>query len=165
LECKTKIVSKEYWTKQHKINSRNVEIRNQQAKVKELCSVIENLIFIASKLNAKRSQKNGYKPKIDLYYNPKKYDAPAEIIPINLIEYFDYYIKEKTIDDLIRKYRVLQKKLMRFQTYRKKPILIKDVNKRFKLEFSDYDSEQYSRITTRDFAEVKTICIDARSRE
>jgi hypothetical protein len=41
-----------------------------------------------------------------------------------------------------------KKKLMRFQTYRK-PILIKDVNKRFKLEFSDYcDSEQYSRITT-----------------
>jgi hypothetical protein len=41
------------------------------------------------------------------------------------------------------------------------------MNKRFKLEFSDYcDSEQYSRITTqRDFAEVKTICIDARSKE
>jgi hypothetical protein len=43
----------------------NVEIRNQQAKVKELCSVIENLILIASKLQRpKRSQKNGYKPKL-----------------------------------------------------------------------------------------------------
>jgi integrase len=60
---------------------------------------------------------------------------------------------------------VLKKKLERFQTYRNKGILIKDVNKRFKLEFSDYcDSEKYSRITIqRDFAEVKTICIDARS--
>jgi hypothetical protein len=50
LECQNKIGFKRILTKQHKINSRNVEIRNQQAKVKELCSVIENLILIASKL-------------------------------------------------------------------------------------------------------------------
>jgi hypothetical protein len=59
-------------TKQHKINSRNVEIRNQQAKVKELCSVIENLILIASKLQRPKRSKEWLQTKIDLYYNPKK---------------------------------------------------------------------------------------------
>jgi integrase len=169
--AKTKIeVSKDYWTKYHKINSRKVEIRNQQAKVKKLCSTIENLILDNFKTTTPEViTKDWMQEKIDLYYNPKKYDAPAETIPKNLIEYFDYYIKYKEnypSEVLIRKYRVLQKKLMRFQTHRKKPILIKDVNKRFKLEFSDYcESQQYSRITIqRDFAEVKTICIDARTK-
>jgi hypothetical protein len=71
LECKTKIGFKRILTKQHKINSRNVEIRNQQAKVKELCSVIENLYLIASKLNAWTITKEWLQEKL-LYYNPKK---------------------------------------------------------------------------------------------
>jgi hypothetical protein len=82
-------------TKQHKINSRNVEIRNQQAKVKELCSVIENLILIASKLYNDHQRKNTCPTKIDCITILKNNDAPAEIIPTNLIEYFDYYIKYK----------------------------------------------------------------------
>lgn len=169
--AKTKIeVSKDYWTKHHKINSRDVLIRKQQAKVKGLCSTIENLILDSFKTTTPEAiTKEWLQTKIDLYYNPKKYDAPTETIPTNLIEYFDYYIKYKEnypSDVLIRKYRVLQKKLIRFQAHRKKPILIKDVNKRFKLEFSDYcESQKYSRITIqRDFAEVKTICIDARTK-
>lgn len=169
--AKTKIeVSKEYWTEYHKENKRNIDIKNEQKRVTDLCSTIENLILDGFKTTTPEAiTKDWLQTKIDLYYNPKLNDAPTEIIPTNLIEYFDYYIKYKEnypSDVLIRKYRVLQKKLIRFQTYRKKPILIKDVNKRFKLEFSDYcESQQYSRITIqRDFAEVKTICIDARTK-
>jgi integrase len=169
--AKTKIeVSKDYWTKYHKVNSRDEVIRKQQANVKGLCSIIENLILDNFKATTPEAiTKDWLQTKIDLYYNPKLNDTPAEVIPTNLIEYFDYYIKYKEnypSEVLIRKYRVLQKKLVRFQTYRNKSILIKDVNKRFKLEFSDYcESQQYSRITIqRDFAEVKTICIDARTK-
>jgi len=169
--AKTQIeVSKDYWTKHHKTNSRNIDIKNEQTRVTELCSNIENLIMDSFKtITPERITKDWLQNKIDLYYNPKLNDAPTEVIPTNLIEYFDYYIKYKEnypSEVLIRKYRVLQKKIARFQTYRNKPILIKDVNKRFKLEFSDYcESQKYSRITIqRDFAEVKTICIDARSK-
>ena len=169
--AKTKIeVSKLFWTKSHKTNSRNIDIKNEQKRVTDLCSTIENLILESFKTTTPEAiTKEWLQTKIDLYYNPKLNDAPTEIIPTNLIEYFDYYIKYKEnypSEVLIRKYRVLQKKLMRLQTHRKKPILIKDVNKRFKLEFSDYcESQQYSRITIqRDFAEVKTICIDARTK-
>jgi integrase len=169
--AKTKIeVSKDYWTKHHKTNSRNIDIKNEQKRVTELCSIVENLILDSFKKTTPEAiTKDWLQTKIDLFYNPKLHDAPTEVIPANLIEYFDYYIKYKEnypSEVLIRKYRVLQKKLARFQTDRNKPILIKDVNKRFKLEFSDYcEKQQYSRITTqRDFAEVKTICIDARSK-
>jgi hypothetical protein len=51
--------------------------------------------LIASKLQRPKRSKEWLQTKIDLYYNPKKYDAPAEIIPINLIEYFDYYINKE----------------------------------------------------------------------
>jgi integrase len=169
--AKTKIeVSKDYWIKYHKVNSRNIDIKNEQKRVGDLCSTIENLILNSFKATTPEAiTKDWLQNKIDLYYNPKKHDAPIEIIPTNLIEYFDYYIKYKEnypSEVLIRKYRVLQKKLVRFQIHRNKPILIKDVNKRFKLEFSEYcESQKYSRITIqRDFAEVKTICIDARSK-
>jgi len=169
--AKTQIeVSNDYWTKHHKTNSRNIDIKNEQKRVTDLCSTIENLILDKFKATTPEAiTKDWLQSNIDLYYNPKLNDAPAEVIPTNLIEYFDYYIKYKEnypSKVLIRKYKVLQKKLARFQTERKKPILIKDVNKRFKLEFSDYcESQQYSRITIqRDFAEVKTLCIDARSK-
>jgi integrase len=169
--AKTQIeVSKEYWTKHHKTNSRNIDIKNEQKRVTDLCSTIENLILDNFKATTPEAiTKKWMQSKIDLHYNPKLNETPTEVIPTNLIEYFDYYIKYKENYPsavLIRKYRVLQKKLERFQIFRKKPILIKDVNKRFKLEFSDYcESQQYSRITIqRDFAEVKTICIDARSK-
>ena len=169
--AKTQIeVSKDYWTKYHKVNTRNIDIKNEQKRVGDLCSTIENLILDSFKTTTpERITKDWLQNKIDLYYNPRLNDAPTEIIPTNLIKYFDYYIKYKEnypSEVLIRKYRVLQKKLVRFQTHRNKPILIKDVNKRFKLEFSDYcENQKYSRITIqRDFAEVKTICIDARSK-
>jgi len=169
--AKTQIeVSKDYWTKHHKTNSRNIDIKKEQKRVTDLCSIIENLIIEHFKATTpEKITKDWLQNKIDLYYNPKLNDAPAEVIPINLIEYFDYYIKYKEnypSDVLIRKYRVVQRKLERLQTYRKKPILIKDINKRFKLEFSDYcESQKYSRTTIqRDFTEIKTICIDARSK-
>jgi hypothetical protein len=169
--AKTQIeVTKEYWTTQRDIKSRTISISNEQTRVKGLCSVIENLILDSFKSTTPEAiTKDWVQTKIDLYYNPRLNDTPAEIIPTNLIEYFDYYIKYKENYPsvvLIRKINVLKKKLDRFQNHRKNPILIKDVNKRFKLEFSDYcESQKYSRITIqRDFAEVKTICIDARSK-
>jgi hypothetical protein len=59
-------------TKQHKINSRNVEIRNQ-AKVKER-SVIENLISFKATTPEAITEKNGSN-KITVF-DPKIRSAP-----------------------------------------------------------------------------------------
>lgn len=171
-EAKTKIVvTKYFWENFHKTNSRDVAIRKEQALTNGSCSIIENFILECfNKTTPEAITKDWLQTQINNYYNPSIETAELkEVIPENLIEYFDYYINNKgnyPKDVLIRKIRVLQKKLRRFQTERKKPILIKDVNERFKLEFQNYcEKEKYSKVTTqRDFAEVKTVCINARSK-
>jgi integrase len=162
-------VSKYYWNKQHKKKSKDIDITNEQTRVNNELNKIENHILNAFNFaNLNKISKEWLQNQMDYYYNPPV-EIVNEIIPLNLIEYIDYYIKNKENYPsvvLIRKIRVLQKKLVRFQTYRKTPILIKDVNKKFKLEFADYcENQKYSRTTIqRDFAEVKTISLDARTK-
>lgn len=173
-------IEKEYWSKLHKQTkfkkTNDIEelnkiqhIKEKQNEVKnELNKLEKHILNSFNKFSTDLISKEWLQTEIDLYYNPP-IQIPKEIIPANLIDYIDYYIKNKEnypSVELIRKIRVLQRKLKRFQTYRENPIFIKDVNKKFKLEFSDYcDSQQYSKATTqRDFAEVKTICLDSRSK-
>lgn len=169
---KTQIeVTEDFWTKQRKVNSRDIGIKNEQKRVENLCNALDNFILECfNKTTPEAITKDWLQTQINHYYNPTIETAGLkEIIPDNLIDYFDYYIANKGNYPkavLIRKIKVLQKKLERFQTERKKPILIKDVNERFKLEFQNYcEKEKYSKVTTqRDFAEVKTVCINARSK-
>jgi integrase len=162
-------ISKDYWSKQHKKKSKDILITNKQIDVNKELNKIENHILTAfNSVNPDAITKDWLQTQIDYYYNPP-IEVIAEPITTELIKYFDYYIdnKENYPSDLLkRKIRVVQKKVDRFQTYIGKTILIKDVNKDFKNKFADYcEVEKYSRITTqRDFAEIKTICIDARSR-
>lgn len=170
---KTQIeVTKDFWTKQRKVKSKgNIDISNEQTRVNNLCNALDNFILECfNKTTPDVITKDWLQTQVNQYYNPPIEAAGLkEVIPDNLIDYFDYYIANKGNYPkavLIRKIKVLQKKLKRFQTEREKPILIKDVNERFKLEFQKYcEKEKYSKVTTqRDFAEVKTICINARSK-
>jgi len=166
-------VSKMYWNKQHKIKSKDILVSNKQTEVNNELNKIENHILNTfNSVNPDVINKDWLQSTIDYYYSPPielEIVDPAEPIPTELLTYFDYYINHKDnypSEVLIRKIKVVQRKLQRFETFREKTIFIKDVNKNFKLEFSDYcESQKYSRITTqRDFAEVKTICLDARSK-
>jgi len=170
--AKTQIeVTEDFWVNQRKSNKRDIDIKNEQQRVENLSNALDNFILECfNKTTPEAITKDWLQTQIDHYYNPIIETAGLkEIIPDNLIDYFDYYIANKGNYPkavLIRKIKVLQKKLERFQTERKKPILIKDVNERFKLEFQNYcEKEKYSKVTTqRDFAEVKTVCINARSK-
>jgi integrase len=168
-------VSKDYWNENHVIDkktkkikgTKDVDLLNKRLEVNNKLNEINKHILKAfNNANPIDVNKDWLQKQINYYYNPPL--ATPEI-PKELINYIDYYIKNKenypsTV--LIRKIRVVQRKLERFQSFREAPILIKDINKKFKLEFSDYcENQKYSRITTqRDFAEVKTICIDARTK-
>ncbi len=171
--AKTQIeVSGNFWTKQRKVKSKgNIDISNEQTRVNNLCNALDNFILDCfNKTTPDVITKDWLQTQVNQYYNPPIEAADLkEVIPDNLIDYFDYYIANKGNYPkavLIRKIKVLQKKLRRFQIERKRPILIKDVNERFKLEFQNYcEKEKYSKVTTqRDFAEVKTVCINARSK-
>ncbi|QIH39731.1 site-specific integrase [Flavobacterium sp. Sr18] len=169
--AKTQIeVTENFWTKQRKVKSKgNIDISNEQTRVNNLCNALDNFILECFNTTTPEAiTKNWLQTQIDHYYSPP-IEKLLEIIPVNLIDYFDYYIKHKEnrpTDVLIRKIIVVRRKLERLEKYRKKQILIKDINKQFKNEFQNYcDNEKYSRLTTqRDFAEIKTICLDARSK-
>jgi integrase len=88
-------------------------------------------------------------------------------IPVTLVEYIDYYIdyrKNEIKPTSEKKYRVIQQKMKRFQTSRKKPILISEINDRFKNEFvAYYKSQGYAQNTMqRELVFIKTFCKHAR---
>lgn len=167
LGAKTKFeVSKLYWNRQHKLKRpKDIEISNQQHKVKNELNKIENHILQSfNSFNPAVIDKEWLEKEIDYYYNPPQQESG---IPTKLIDYIDFYIdyrKHEIKSTSIRKYHVIKHKLERFQNYRNKPVLIKEVNDNFKNEFVDYlKNEQYAQNTMqREFVFIKTFCKHAR---
>lgn len=164
--AKTKYeVSSQYWKKFHKQKRpRDIEIANKQVKVNTELSKIENHILDSfNSSNPKHVDKNWLIRTLDSYYNPKN---KAET-PLELIDYIDFYINSKRNDlstTSIRKINVTKHKLQRFEEYRKRIILIKEVDLNFKVEFEDYCLEQlYAKNTiTREIRFIKTLCNHAK---
>ncbi|MDB9754899.1 site-specific integrase [Winogradskyella sp.] len=163
--AKTKFeVTKYYWTKQHKKKSKDIDITNKQTETNTELNKIENHILNAfNAVSPDVINKEWLQAQIDNYYNPK-----IEIsIPTNLIDYIDFYIeyrKNELKKTSIKKYNVIKNKLQRFEAYRKKQILIKDINDNFKNEFVNYQKkEMYSQNTIqRELVFIKTFCKHAR---
>lgn len=158
-------VSKEYWSKQHKKKSKDILITNEQTRVNIELNNIENHILNAFNLvNPDEVNKEWLQTKLDCYYNPPK---EAETLPTELIKYIDFYIdyrKNEIKNTSKLKYNVIKHKLERFQLFRKKTILIKDVNDNFKNEFVEYYKiQKYSQNTMhRELVFIKTFCKHAR---
>jgi integrase len=158
-------VSKEYWSKQHKKKSKDILITNEQTRVNIELNNIENHILNAFNLvNPDEVNKEWLQTKLDCYYNPPK---EAETLPTELIKYIDFYIdyrKNEIKNTSKLKYNVIKHKLERFQLFRNKTILIKDVNDNFKNEFVEYYKiQKYSQNTMhRELVFIKTFCKHAR---
>ncbi|WP_242133432.1 phage integrase SAM-like domain-containing protein [Aestuariivivens marinum] len=164
--AKTKYeVEKEYWKKHHKKNSRDIIVTNKQTEVNAELNKIQNHILKAfNSVEPEDVDKDWLQTQVDLYYNPPKEE---KIIPKNLINYIDFYIeyrKHELKDTSVKKFKVIKHKLQRLEKYRKKPILIKDINDSFKNEFVDYLKKQsYSQNTMqRELVFIKTFCKHAR---
>ena len=164
--AKTNIeISKYYWSKQHKKKSKDIEITNKQTDINNELNKIENYVLNAfNSVNIETINKEWLQTQIDYYYNPPKQEKS---IPIDLINYIDFYIdyrKHELKNASVKKFNVIKNKIIRFEKYRKKQILIKDVNDSFKNEFVIYcKNEIYSQNTIqRELAIIKTFCKHAR---
>lgn len=156
-------VSKDFWNNHRKTKSRNIDIRNEQVRVKGLCSNLENFILDNFKNTNPETLPTDWLKGI---LKPTAKTA-KKIIPTTLVEYIDYYIdyrKNEIKEGSKKKYNVIKQKLIRLQEYRKAPILIKEVNDSFKNEFVNYcKSKLYAQNTMqRDFVFIKTFCKHAR---
>ena len=164
--AKTKLeIDKTYWVKQHKKRSKDIEVTNKQNEVNYELNRLENHILKAfNSLGIENVSKEWLQAQIEYYYNPPK---QAKNIPTNLVDYITYYIeyrKHEIKNSSQKKFNVIKNKLKRFEKYRKKQILINEVNDSFKNEFVSYCKEElYSQNTIqRELAIIKTFCKHAR---
>lgn len=159
-------VSRDYWSKQHKLKRINdIDVKNKQTEINAELNKIENHILkVFHSVNPATISKEWLQIQIDNYYNPPK---QGKDLPDNLINYIDFYIdyrKHEISEASRKKFNVVKHKLERMQANRREPILIKDVNDKFKVEFVDYlKREGYSKNTMhRELVFIKTFCKHAR---
>ena len=162
---KTKVeISKYYWSKQHKKKSKDIDITNKQNEVNnELNKIVNYVLKAFNSVNVENINKEWLQTQIDNYYNPKKETKT----PTNLIDYIDFYLdyrKNEITETNKSKCRVIKNKLIKYETFLKKKILIKNINDSFKNEFVNYQKERmYSQNTIqREFVNIKTFCKHAR---
>jgi integrase len=163
--AKTKFeIEKNYWSKQHKKKSKDIEITNKQTDVNNELNKIENHVLnVFNSTSIETINKDWLQTEIDNYYNPKKETK----IPTNLIDYIDFYLdyrKNEITETNKSKCRVIKNKLIKYETFIEKKILIKNINDSFKNEFVNYQKERmYSQNTIqREFVNIKTFCKHAR---
>jgi integrase len=164
--AKTKVeVSKIYWNKQHNKKSKDIKITNLQTEINNELNKIENHVLKSfNSVNPESITKDWLTSQIDYYYNPPTKDKE---IPKDLVNYIDFYIEYRKHEIKKRtksKFTVIKHKLQRLESFRKKQILIADVNDSFKNEFVSYcKGESYAQNTIqRELAIIKTFCKHAR---
>lgn len=164
---KTKFeVSKNYWNRQHKLkHTKTIALARKQNEVNNELHKIEHHILTAfSSTNPEAINKVWLQTQMEYYYAPPE---QHKNIPTHLIEYIDFYIDYRSHElkkTSVRRFNVIKHKLERFQIFRKRPILIKDINDNFKREFVLYcKMQRYAQNTIqRELVFIKTFCKHAR---
>ena len=165
----TKIeVSKEYMSKYHKSQRiSDINILNTKNVVSTKINDISNYILKEfDKCNPIDIDKKWLSTQIDNFYNPKK----NEVIPSDLISFFDYYINFRVNGKgmskaLLDKNNTIRDKLKSMQGFRKKTIYIKDVNEVFMNDFISYwkiNLGHKHNTYQREWGFIKTVCRKAR---
>ena len=158
-------VEKNYWSKQHKKKSKDIDITNQQTEINNRLNKIENHILNAfSSVIPDTINKDWLKSQVDYYYNPPRQEKK---IPTDLTNYIDFYIeyrKNEITKSTLKKINVIKALLKRFETFRNEKIFINQINDSFKNEFVNYcKKELYAQNTVqRAFVFIKTFCKHAR---
>ena len=138
-------------------------------KNEELRQLDEKLVKLLSELRKRFNQASEQREVIDTFWlknflNPVI--GPANE-PDGLLDYIKSYIKRNTeikSHSAIEKITQLESKIIRFQTYKKKSYLIKDVGSIFLTEFFAYlkNIQLYGENTAAKACKfLKTICLDA----
>jgi hypothetical protein len=172
LGANTKIeVSKNYWSKEHKLiatkprDANKLELYNdliskQEAVNTELNKIENHILSMFNSANPDQVNKGWLQNQIEYYYNPPK---EAEALPTELLKYFDCFIESKKNEiknGTKKKYSVTKHLLERYQKAIKRNIQIIDVNDRFKIDFEKYCLENNYALNTisKDLRTIKTVC-------
>ena len=129
-------MSKAYWNKQHKKKSKDINITNKQTEVNSELNKIENHLLKAfNSIDPIECNKEWFQTQIDYYYNPQLKAVP---LPRELIKYFDVFLKKKNNilkQQTKKNYNVVKQQIIRYQDTLKQPLLIKNMDENFKVDF------------------------------
>lgn len=162
------IVTKNYWSKIHKSNPRDIDLKNKQTSINNELSRIESFVIKAFNDIKNKSSLNKVwlKQLLEQYYNVgnNKFSIPED-----LVSFIIYYIeerKEEVKPASITKFNVIRNKMIRLENELGKTIFIKDINENFKKIFSKYYSDNSYSINTaqRELNIVRTFCKFAKRR-
>lgn len=155
-------VTKHYWTKIHKTNPRDIELKKEQTKIKKELHDLESFIINAfSQVKDKfLIDKDWLNQQINFFY---KKDVKTDTIPEDLISFIKYYIKERKHEvkpASITKFNVIRNKMIRLEEHLGRNIFLKDIDEDFKKKFSEYYANQSYSINTaqRELNIIKTFC-------
>src|SRR5690606_16585445 len=161
-------VSKDFWSDYTKNTKfKDVDKINLKKEIDDHTHDLKKYILNEfEKTDLSQINKDWFKKVVDEYYNPPQPETKNSI-PTNLIEYIDFYLeyrKHEITPRTVIKYNTIKHKLERWQSERKKPILIADIDESFKNEFVAYQkSNGYAQNTIqRELAFIKTCCKHAR---
>ncbi|ENI5461502.1 site-specific integrase [Flavobacterium psychrophilum] len=157
--------TKEYWSKDHKANPRDILLKNEQTRVNTELNKIENHVLNSfNAFSPDAISKEWLQTEIDYYYNPPQEE---EQLPKGLLKYFDYFIdckKNEITNGTLKKYNVSKHLLQRYEMEKKTAIQIIDVNDKFRLDFEKYClKHNYAPNTiSKDLRTLKTVCNHAK---
>ena len=146
------------------IHNRNVDALEKQKSLKEQLKKLEYFVLDEfDKIDSLLIDKEWLQNKIEFFYNPP---TQGGNLPQNLVEYFEHYVKTENIKKgTIGKLNTSKNYIVRFNKTIKSPVLIKDVDLKFKQDmltfFSDNNYNNPNTISLF-FRNVKTICNSAR---
>lgn len=156
-------VTKTYWDKHHNSTKlKDTELITEQNRVKDLINKLN--LFILEKFettNIKFIDKAWLELQINQFYNPDEYKDNGDKNPVDLTEYFDYYI-ELFINNTNtkKKLNTTKNKIIKYEELIKNKILVKDIDVMFFNKFNSYLQKlNYNQNTIIvDFTNIKTIC-------
>jgi len=154
-------VEKNYWSKQHKKKSKDIEITNKQTAINNELNKLENHVLNAFNSALPDAITKGWlQLQVDNYYNPP---TATKTLSKELLKYFAYYIERKKTETTIgtqRKYNSTLRLLERYQKEKNTSIQILDVNETFKNGLEDYCLKNgYAQNTiSKFFKTIKAVC-------
>lgn len=167
------LVSKDYWDKKHNLKRiKDVDLLNEQSRVnKEIYNLQEYVLQRFEKeIKIGEIDKKWLELVLESYYNP---ETPISTLPTNLVGFIEVYIEDYRIEKgenvkkaSITKFNVIKNKLIRFEEFLGRRLLIEDINKSIIPKFVEfYKSESYSQSTAqRELGIIKSFCYHARER-
>lgn len=162
-------VKESYWKNDHKRKSNDRVLQKvQNALNTEMTSLRTFVLDRFDKTDIEHINKDWFLKVLYDYYNPQE-QTQVEVIPSLLIDYIPYYLKSKSkgmTEASVRKYKVVQNRLIDLESSLGKRYEIKDINDNFQNEFEQfYEDRKYSQNTMqRALVFVKTICKHARTK-